>query len=87
MDGELFNGEPKLVDLHREWFPEMYNAGITKTKNYLVAMAKYIYEETDDDAYKRLPDEVKAAIEELKEGGEDKIKVEKYCNATIDYRW
>lgn len=86
MDGEIFGGGTRLVDLHRDWFPEMYNAGITKTKDYLVAMAKYIYK-PDDDAYERLPAEIKAAIEELKDGDEDTRKVEKYCNATIAYRW
>ncbi|KAH7397150.1 hypothetical protein BKA66DRAFT_566287 [Pyrenochaeta sp. MPI-SDFR-AT-0127] len=85
MDGELFSGNDVLRNVHRTWFPEMYNAGIKKTKEYLVKMAEYIEEKTDDDDFKRLPEDVKEAILELKTG--EAAKVEKYCNATIDYRW
>jgi len=87
MDGELFGGGTKVVDLHRTWFKDMYAKGISKTQTYLVDMSTYIKNNADPADYAKLTDATRTAIERLSSSTDENKIVEEYCKNTLDYQW
>ena len=99
MDGEFFQGNDVIRQVHRDYMPKMYYDGINKTREYIAQMARYIHVKSDDDDWDKLDQQTKDAIIELEtsraytdeddlegkwDGGKN-ANIDKYCKTSFTY--